>query len=187
MPKILGFDTETTGVKADDGDKIIEVALLTYDSLTRKLVDSYIQRIDPERSITAAAQEVHGIAYSELVGKPKFRDLAPEMLRRFQDADMVVAHNLPFDAGFFLYEFAAVGLALPSKPSIDTMEMGRWACFDGKYPKLGELCFALGVPYDPAAAHAADYDVDRMMECLWRGLDRGFYTAPIDLALKEAA
>ncbi|KCY89039.1 hypothetical protein J831_3542, partial [Acinetobacter baumannii 25691_8] len=37
------------------------------------------------------------------------------------------------------------------------------------------LCFALNIDYDPNAAHAADYDVDVMMQCFFAGLDRGFY------------
>jgi DNA polymerase-3 subunit epsilon len=180
--KVMGFDSETTGLKADAGDKLIEVALLTYDFATRKLVDKYVQRLDPERSITAGAQEVHGITYDELVGMPKFRDVAPEIHKRFEAADLVIAHNLDFDAMFFLIEFQAAGFKLPSKASLDTMTEARWACPDGKFPKLQELCFALGVKYDPSLAHAADYDVDVMMQCFWRGLDRGFYTPEMEEA-----
>lgn len=175
---ILGLDTETTGLKAQEGDKIIEIALLTYDTATRKVVDKYVQRINPQRSIAPKAQEVHGITQADLVGMPLFADVAAEIHKRLDAADIVVAHNLEFDAMFLLCELQAAGLALPSKYSIDTMKEARWACSDGKLPRLGELCFALGVDYDAAAAHAADYDVLIMMECLWRGLDRGFYALP---------
>ena len=176
--KILGFDTETTGLKPENGDKIIEIALLTYDSDTRQLIDKYVQRIDPECPISAGAQEVHGITYAELVGMPKFKYVADEIRQRFEQADLVIAHNLQFDAMFLICEFAAVGSMLPERTSIDTMTEARWACPDGKYPKLGELCFALGVDYNTLAAHSASYDVEVMIECLWRGLDRGFYTLP---------
>lgn len=185
--KILGFDTETSGLKPANGDKLVEVALLTYDSQTRRLIDKYVQRIDPECAITAKAQEIHGISYSMLVGMPKFRDIAPEVHKRFTAADLAVAHNLEFDAEFMLYELSAAGLKLPNVASVDTMQQGRWACPDGKYPKLQELCFALGVEYDVTAAHAAEYDVVTMMECFWRGLDRGFYVSPIDLSMTAAA
>lgn len=176
--KALMFDSETTGLKAEDGDKLIEVALITYDTETRKAIDKYIQRIDPECSISAGAQEVHGISYSQLVGKPKFAEIAQHCHDLFTQADFVVAHNLVFDATFFMYEFQACGLVLPTKPSIDTMTEARWACPDGKYPKLGELCFALRVPYDPAAAHSAEYDVEVMAQCLFKGADLGFYALP---------
>ncbi|GAC1605792.1 MAG: 3'-5' exonuclease [Aquirhabdus sp.] len=183
--KIMGFDTETTGLKPMEGDKIIEIALLTYDAATRQVIDKYVQRIDPERSISASAQDIHGISYESLVGMPKFKQIAYEVKNRLDDADLIVAHNLNFDAEFLICEFAACGLKVPDMPSIDTMAEARWACAEGKFPKLSELCFALGVTYDQTAAHAADYDVDVMMQCLWRGLDRGFYQLPAKL--KEAA
>ncbi|MDY7537560.1 3'-5' exonuclease [Undibacterium sp. RTI2.1] len=183
--KIIGFDTETTGLKPMDGDKIIEIALLTYDSDTRKLIDKYVQRINPERPISAGAQDIHGITFESLVLMPKFKQIAHEVKSRLDAADLLVAHNLNFDAEFLICEFAACGLPIRDMPSIDTMTEARWACAEGKYPKLSELCFALGVTYDQSAAHAADYDVDVMMQCLWRGLDRGFYQLPA--ALKVAA
>lgn len=184
---VTGFDTETTGLKAEAGDKLIEVALLTYDSNTRKLVDRYVQRLDPERSISPGAQDIHGIAYEELMGQPKFRDVADEIHKRLAAADLIIAHNLDFDAMFMLCEFQALAMKLPNVKSLCTMQNGRWACPDGKFPRLEELCFALGVEYDTASAHAAEYDVDCMMQCFWRGLDRGFFVPEIDLTMKAAA
>lgn len=183
---ITGLDLETTGIEQADGHRIIEVALLTYDAKTRKLVDSYIQRIDPERAISAGAQDVHGISYEELVGCPKWADVAPEVKKRLDAVDVMVAHNMGFDGPFVGAELLRVGIDLPDVHPFCTMADARWACPDGKYPKLGELCFALGVEYDPSKAHGASYDTEVMMECFWRGLDRGFYTLP-ELTLKVAA
>ena len=66
MAVIIGIDLETTGLNQEDGHRIIEIALLSYDSDTQELTDKWIQRFDPERPIDAAAQAVHGIAYSDL-------------------------------------------------------------------------------------------------------------------------
>lgn len=185
---IGGLDTETTGLDQSKGDRIIEVALLTYDTASRKLVDKFVQRIDPERAISAGAQDVHGISYSELVGQPKWDAVAPELQHRMNALDLAIAHNWGFDGPFITGEFVRIGLAVPNIASFCTMENGRWACYDGKLPRLQELCIALGVPYDPALAHAADYDVERTMDCFWRALDRGFYRPPINLSfLKKAA
>jgi DNA polymerase-3 subunit epsilon len=185
--KLAAIDTETTGLEISANDRIIEIAILTYDWSTRALVDRYVQRIDPDRAISAGAQAVHGISYTELVGCPKWEDVARTIHAKLDACDYMVAHNAEFDLPFIGSELLRVGLTLPHGIGFCTMENARWACADGKFPKLGELCFALGVPYDPAAAHAADYDTERMMECFWRGVDRGFYTLPPLPAARMAA
>lgn len=184
---IAGLDTETTGLEQAEGHRIIEIAILSYDTASRELVDKYVQRIDPERSIQAAAQEVHGISYDELVGCPKWNDVAPTIQAKLNKAGLLIAHNMGFDGPFLAAELVRVGLTVPNITSFCTMENARWACPDGKFPKLAELCFALGVPYDPDLAHAAEYDVERMMDCFWRALDRGFYAPGVDLGLRAAA
>ncbi|MDI7718444.1 exonuclease domain-containing protein [Acinetobacter baumannii] len=77
IPYILGVDTETTGLEVENGDKIIEIALIKYDLDGAKL-EEFVQRIDPERNIDPKAQAVHGISYSDLIGCPKFVDIAEE-------------------------------------------------------------------------------------------------------------
>ena len=188
MLTVCGLDTETTGLSQENGDKIIEVALLTYDWNSRELIDRYVQRIDPQRAIDPKAQAVHKISYEELVGCPVWDDVVEDVRSRMAKADLLIAHNMAFDGPFLAGEIARVGLAVPKTPSFCTMENGRWACFDGKLPKLMELCEALGVAYDPDAAHSASYDVEVMMDCFWRAFDRGFFQ-PMNLtqALKEAA
>lgn len=176
--KIIGLDTETTGLKQEAGHRIIEIAFLTYDLDTRQCIDSWVQRIDPQRAIDPGAQEVHGIAYTDLSGMPVWDDVAPEIARRMGEADLLVAHNMGFDGPFIAAELMRVGQAIPDVCSLCTMEGARWACPDGKLPKLGELCFALNVPYDPSKAHGAEYDVSVMMDCFFRGLERGFYELP---------
>lgn len=175
--KIIGLDTETTGLDQEKGHRIIEIAMLTYE-LDGTLVDRWVQRIDPQRSIDPGAQAAHGISYTELVGQPKWEDVAEEVQRRVGTADLLVAHNMGFDGPFIAAELQRVGLQVPNVPSLCTMENARWACPDGKLPRLGELCFALGVDYDPAKAHAADYDVQVMMASFFRAYERGFYTLP---------
>jgi len=174
MPKIAFLDTETTGLFAED-QRIIEIAILTYDSGSRKLVDSYVQRIDPERAIEAKAQAVHGISYESLAGEPKMKDVANTISTKIDATALVVAHNAAFDVPFIGMELHRVGAPLPSVPSFCTCENGRWATPDGKLPNLRELCFALGVDYDPSKAHGAEYDVQVMAECFFRGVDRGFF------------
>ena len=178
---IMVLDTETTGLKQELGHKIIEIALLTYDLDSEKLIDTWVQRIDPQMPIDPGAQAVHGIAYTDLVGCPDWKDVADEISRRMAGVNLLVAHNMGFDGPFIGNELARVGVMVPDVFSFCTMTNARWACPDGKLPKLMELAFSLGVEYDKSKAHAAEYDVLVTAECFFKGLKRGFYEMPTEL------
>lgn len=172
----VAFDTETTGLDPAAGDRVIEYAGLRYD-LSGALLDKLVLRIDPECPINPKAQEVHGITYAQLVGKPKFADVAHSILANLNSGDFIVAHNAPFDLDFLAAEFALAGVAAKGVPVADTA-LARWATYNGKTPTLGELAFSLGIPYDPTKAHAAEYDVMVCAQCFIAGLKRGFFNLP---------
>lgn len=174
--KICFLDTETTGLKVEDGHRIIEITLIQYDLATRKQLRVVDYQINPNRSIDAKAQAVHGISIEDLQKKPTFDLLASDINSVLKDSDVLIAHNMDFDAPFIGGELEKAGLKDPLTADVYcTMANGRWACFDGKYPRLEELCFALGVDYDQALAHSALYDTERLAECFFNGLDRGFF------------
>lgn len=184
---ITGLDTETTGLDQEKGDRIIEICMRSYDLDTRELVDSYIQRIHPQRSISAGAQAVHHIGIEDLAGCPTWDEVAQSIADRLAKTDVAIAHNMAFDGPFIALELIRIGVELPNFQTFCTMENARWATPMGKNPRLGELCFSLGVPYDPDAAHSAEYDVDVMMQCLFRGIDKGFYELPVKKSESVAA
>lgn len=105
----------------------------------RQGIVGYVQRIDPERAIAAAAQEVHGIAYTELVGMPKWADVAPIVVDRLKSTDLAIAHNMDFDGPFIGLELVRVGQPVPTFDTFCTMKNGRWAAFDGKSPKCASV------------------------------------------------
>lgn len=173
---LTGLDLETTGLDYEKGHEIIEICLLHYDSATRQEVGGYTTRVYTERPIDADAQAVHGIANADLKGEPLWSLVAPKVIYQLKDTGSLVIHNADFDYPFLDHELKRAGFSAGLMlPTYCTLKNGRWACFDGKSPKLQELCFALGVPYDPALAHAARYDVERMMACYFKGVDRGFF------------
>lgn len=176
--KIIGLDTETTGFEAPEGHRIVEVAILTYDFATRKLEEAWVQRINPDRNIPAAASAVHGITFDMVSACPKWEDVAATVAAKMNAAAIGVVHNAAFDGPFLAHELQRAGVMLPTIDLFCTMENGRWATPDGKSPRLEELAFALGVDFDAAKAHGAEYDVDRMMACFFAGYDRGFYNVP---------
>lgn len=185
---VTGLDIETTGLDQAKGHRIIEVAAILYDLDTERELGRWVQRINPQRSIDPGAQAVHGISFEDVAASPVWSDVAPKLAKVMDRSDLIVAHNGEgFDLPFIGAEFLRIGIALPNVKCFDTMLEGRWATPMGKLPNLGELCFACGVDYDPAQAHAADYDVEVMMASFFRARRKGFFALPVTPAVKEAA
>lgn len=179
--KAVGLDTETTGLLHPD-HRIIEFYGALYDLdpalpvWSRRKIEELHVRIDPQRSIPAEAQRIHGISARELIGSPVWKDVAQQIADFLRKGECLVGHNIvAFDKPFLDQEFKRVGVTPPDKPLFDTMEHARWATYTGKSPTLQELCFACGVLYDPAAAHKADYDVDVTMQCFFRAREWGYF------------
>lgn len=178
---VTGFDTETTGLLAPE-HRFIEVALVMYDFDTEAKLGSFVRRFNPGRPIDPKAIEVHGITFDQVAHLPTLEadTQGIELMQRIlTKTDVLVAHNgKGFDIPFLEQEFRRIGRSLPKIVTTDTMLEGRWATPLGKVPNLGELCFACRVPYDPALAHGAEYDVDCMMKCYFHAVKRGFYSLP---------
>lgn len=178
---IAGLDLETSGLSQVDGHRVIEVAVVIYSLETRAMRGRFETRLNPQRGIDAKAQEIHGISYESLIGKPLWEEVAPKLSLLLSKCPYVVAHNgLGFDAPFLWGEFLRAGVALPEVRIVDTMLQARWATPDGSIPNLKALCFACGVPYDPDKAHGASYDTEVMMACFFSQLDAGFFTLPTE-------
>lgn len=96
------FDTETTGLNPKNGDRIIEFAgLEAFDGVpTGKKFHVFL---NPDREVDAKASEVNGLTWDMLRDKPRFRDVAEELLKFIDGAEMV-AHNASFDADFMQAE-----------------------------------------------------------------------------------
>ena len=87
MRRII-LDTETTGLEPEAGHRVIEAAAL--ELVDRRLTGATFHRyFDPEREIEAAAEQVHGISYADLVTQPKFADLADEFLAFLDGAELI--------------------------------------------------------------------------------------------------
>lgn len=180
---VLAFaDIETTGLRQEDGHRIIEVAVGLWRYLPgtapRKVGKTWVQRIDPKRDIDPGAQAVHGISRASLVGSPVWEDVAPKLHKILKATDVLIAHNIEFDGPFIALELVRTGYSIPAFQTFCTMKNGRAATSMGKVPNLSELCWATGVDYDPDAAHAADYDVECTEQAYWNGLQTGLFECP---------
>lgn len=178
MTILCGLDLETTGLDWLTGHKIVECAAVLYDLETEKYLGKYVQRINPCRPIDPKAQAVHKISFEELALEPLWAVVAPKLHAVLSKCDAVVAHNgRGFDVPFLAHEFKAVGLSMPNclHHCVDTMVDGRWSTPMGKLPNLKEFCFATDTPYDPDAAHSADYDTTVLMQSFFAARRWGYF------------
>lgn len=92
------FDTETTGLSAEGGDRILELGCV--EMVNRQLTGNYLHLyINPERASHEDALRVHGITEAFLADKPKFAEIVDEFVEFVRDAELVI-HNAAFDIGF---------------------------------------------------------------------------------------
>ena len=134
------LDTETTGLSADNGDRLIEIGCV--EMVHRKLTGNNLHiYVNPGRDSHEEALKVHGLTSEFLSDKPKFSEIAQEMLDYLKDAHVVI-HNAPFDLGFLNNELALSGLKTVldySARVTDTLVMAK-ARFPGMPNSLDALC-----------------------------------------------
>ncbi|MEJ0004568.1 MAG: DNA polymerase III subunit epsilon [Pararobbsia sp.] len=176
----LILDTETTGLNARSGDRIIEIGIveLVNRQLTGRNLHFYI---NPERDSDPGALAVHGLTTEFLSDKPKFAEIAAE-LRDFVSGGDLIIHNAPFDLGFLDAEFASLGL--PTFVShcgevIDTLVQAK-SLYPGKRNSLDALCDRLGVSNAHRTLHGALLDAELLAE-VYLAMTRGQESLVIDM------
>src|SRR5699024_4220908 len=86
------LDTETTGLDAETGHRIIEIGAV--ELIDRRFTgNNYHQYIQPERDIDEEALRVHGITPEFLSDKPVFSEVAEDFLDYFIVAELVIHHT----------------------------------------------------------------------------------------------
>jgi len=158
------LDTETTGLSPENGDRIIEIGCV--ELLNRKLTGNNLHfYLNPERDSHEDALKVHGISNEFLKDKPKFGEIADELLEYLQGADLLI-HNAPFDVGFINKELELQKRA-PLKTYVnsvaDTLAMAK-DLFPGKRNSLDALCDRLGVDNSGRTLHGALLDAELLAD-----------------------
>jgi len=183
MSRSVLFDTETTGLDPLNGDRVIEFAGL--ELINDLPTGEYFHTlIDPERDVPADATRIHGFTNAHLQGKPKFAEIAAQLLDFIKD-DPLVAHNAPFDFGFLDAEFARLRLpALNRARMVDTLELAKKR-FPGMPNSLDALCRRFEIDLSARTSHNALLDCKLLADVyveLTGGRQRGF-----SLAVNEEA
>lgn len=166
------LDTETTGLSAENGDRIIEIGCV--ELLGRKLTGNNKHfYLNPERDSHEDALKVHGISNEFLRDKPKFAVIADELLAYLEGAEVII-HNAPFDIGFLNKE-----LELMNRPPVtqciakvtDSLMMAK-ELFPGKRNSLDALCDRLEVDNSGRTLHGALLDAELLAD-VYINLTRG--------------
>jgi DNA polymerase-3 subunit epsilon len=156
------LDTETTGVEANGGDRIVEIGcveLLNHCPSGR----SFHRYINPERPMSEGAFKVHGLSDAFLAPQPVFAAIADEFIGFIEGARLVI-HNAAFDVGFLNMELKRVGRG-PIEPSlvVDTLSMARRK-HPGASNSLDALCSRYGIDNSRRTRHGALLDAEILAE-----------------------
>ena len=174
------LDTETTGLDPALGHRIIEIAAV--EIVNRRFTDKHYHRyLNPEREIDAGALGVHGISVEFLADKPKFREVAKEMLEFIEGAELII-HNASFDVSFLDYELALLDLQpIRNYCSIvtDTLKMAK-SLHPGKRNSLDALCERYQVDNAARSLHGALLDA-RLLAEVYLSMTRGQESLLMDL------
>lgn len=156
---VVAFDTETTGLLALEGDRMIEFAavVLTFDdagSLASREDFSWL--INPGVPIPRRSTEITGITDADVAAAPTFNHLA-EQIFKLLDGAVTIAHNYSFDRGFLSAEFERSELYWPNPiAEIDTLELSKRCFPEARTHKLSDLARRTDVVLE--GAHRATND-----------------------------
>ncbi|CAB3715910.1 DNA polymerase III subunit epsilon [Trinickia soli] len=174
------LDTETTGLNARTGDRIIEIG--GVELINRRLTGNNLHfYVNPERDSDPGALAVHGLTTEFLSDKPKFAEIVDELRDYLRDAELII-HNAPFDLGFMEAEFALLGLPPFSQHYggvIDTLVQAK-AMFPGKRNSLDALCDRFGISNAHRTLHGALLDSELLAE-VYLAMTRGQESLVIDM------
>ncbi|HVY52613.1 MAG TPA: DNA polymerase III subunit epsilon [Devosia sp.] len=155
MTREIVIDTETTGLNPLGGDRVVEIGgieLVNHIPTGRH----FHRYVNPDRQMTEDAYRVHGLSDEFLADKPRFAEIADDMLDFFGEATLI-AHNAPFDVQFLNFELEKAGRPALRNEIIDTVVLAR-----DKHPgariSLDALCKHYGIDNSHRTLHGALLD-----------------------------
>ena len=157
------FDTETTGFKFSEGDRLVEIGCVELVNRveTGRTFHAYY---NPERAMPAEAQAVHGLSDAFLSDKPVFAAGVADFLDFIGDAPLI-AHNASFDFGFINGELGQCGFppVCHRTRMIDTLAISRQKHPGAKHT-LDALCSRYGIDRSHRVLHGALLDAQLLAQ-----------------------
>ncbi|MCM1449981.1 MAG: 3'-5' exonuclease [Clostridiales bacterium] len=104
---IIFFDLETTGTNITH-DRIVEISIIkVYPNGEER---EWTQRVNPEMPIPAEATAIHHITDADVAGMPTFKQLAANLAKGFEGADIAGYNSNRFDVPMLSEEFSRAGV-----------------------------------------------------------------------------
>ena len=181
--RYICLDTETTGASPVTGHKIIDLACV--EIINGVIGKNYQTFLNPERSIDAGAQAVHGISIEFLADKPKFPEIVNDFLE-FIEGGVLVIHNAPFDLKFLNKELSLCNIPPIQNEIIDTLTLARKK-HQGERASLDALCKKFEIDTSSRTLHGALTD-SLLLAQVFQHLAIGFevHTRQVKHIMEEA-
>lgn len=174
------LDTETTGLYHAQGHRVIEIAAV--EVVNRRLTKNHFHYyLNPDREIDQGAQEIHGISLEFLQDKPRFADIANELVAFIADAELIM-HNAPFDVGFLNAELGLIeqqSVETVVAKITDTLKIAK-EMRPGQRNNLDALCRHFGVNNSKRTLHGALLDAELLAD-VYMAMTRGQDSLMIEL------
>jgi len=117
------FDTETTGLAPQMGDRVVEIAGLRFKGTKR--IGTFSTLVNPHRPISAAAFAVNRISPEMLEDAPQIQAVMPEFLK-FIQGSCLCSYNATFDCAFLNSELRIINQGtLHDYVIVDVLRMAR--------------------------------------------------------------
>jgi DNA polymerase-3 subunit epsilon len=186
------LDTETTGLEAERGHRIIEIGCV--ELVNRRASGRHFHRyLNPERDIDEGARAVHGITRERLLAAPKFGEIAEELFGFISGSELII-HNAPFDLAFIDMELTLLakirGDAGPLPAGVrsvclvlDTLSLARER-HPGQRNNLDALCKRYGIDNSHRELHGALLDA-RILADVYLAMTGGQSLLALDEAARE--
>lgn len=186
------LDTETTGLEAERGHRIIEIGCV--ELVNRRPSGRHFHRyLNPERDIDEGARTVHGITREQLLQAPRFGEIAEELFGFLSGSELII-HNAPFDLGFIDMELTLLakirGGAGPLPAGVrsvclvlDTLSLARER-HPGQRNNLDALCKRYGIDNSHRELHGALLDA-RILADVYLAMTGGQSLLALDEAARE--
>ena len=156
------FDTETTGFKFSEGDRLVEIGCVELVNRVETGA-TFHAYFNPGRSMPKEAEAVHGLSDAFLADKPAFHTAIDDLLAFIGDSPLI-AHNANFDFGFLNGELGACGRdAICLSRMVDTLAIAR-SRHPGAKHTLDALCVRFGIDRSRRVLHGALLDAQLLAQ-----------------------